>query len=1061
MKTCKNEWHNWLNYVSKFFNSYQLSSIVNSNINYTPFIPVTVNGKNTVGLLDTGSCVTILGNNSHKLFLDKSKLLHSKPLDFITAGGDKYSSLGSVVLPFEFQNKIISLVTHIVPGIKKTLILGMDFWRGFGLFPDQLESILLTKNNNDVVVSELQPSSTSHLVSFDHLSDEQRATANDIIAQFTDISYERRGLGRTSLITHSIDTGDSPPIRQRYYRMSPDKQRILLKHVDAMLAEDVIEPSESPWSNPVILTPKKNGELRFCLDSRKLNSVTKKDAYNLPYISEILDNLRDAKYLTSLDISKCFWQTSIRAEDRCKTAFYIPSRGTFQFKSMPFGLTNAPATQQRLADILFYGPEFENKVFCFVDDIVCVTNSFENHISLLIKILNKLKYANLTINLEKCNFFKDKLKYLGYIVDSEGLHADPEKVKSITSYSTPTNKKEVRRFLGAASWYRRFIPDFSTLAAPLNKLTSNGKKAPLFAWSQEADVAFNKLKKCLSSSSVLCCPDFDQPFEIHADASDYGIGAVLCQVKEGQERVIAFYSKSLSDQEKNYSATEREALAVLSAIEHWRCYIENGKQFIVYTDHAALKWFLKLNNPTGRLARWGVRLSSYNFEIRHRRGSDNIVPDFLSRSPNIMDIDSNLLPDGSSLSTNDTWYLNIFNGCSQSPTSFVDYQVISNKLYRFKKSLNPLTREFQWKEVVPSERRNEVILQSHSSPTAGHMGIFKTFKRLALNYYWPGMYSDVVKAVNSCDSCIAHKHQNHATLGLMGEPKSCSKPFQMISIDLIGPLPPTRQQNNFIFVVCCCFSKYCLLFPIKRATADVITRILEEKVFLVHGIPSTVVLDNGKQFISATFKNLLSKYKIPNLHYTPFYAPHVNTVERYNKTIITAVSTFISNDQRIWDTLIPKIQFAMNCAVNEVTGFTPSMIVFGREMVTCGSHYVSSKSDTNIIHEPRDSYAESLGYLSSIFERVQAALIGAHKRNCHSYNLRRKTAEFNVGDIVWKRTFYLSDKDKYFCKKLAPKFIKCKIVAKKSPLVYKLADMSDKPLGEWHIKDIKQINYKQ
>lgn len=234
-----------------------------------------------------------------------------------------------------------------------------------------------------------------------------------------------------------------------------------------MLRENVVEPCESPWSSPVLLTPKKNGELRFCLDSRKLNAVTVKDAYSIPYISEILDNLRDAKYLSSLDLSKSFWQIPIREEDRCKTSFYIPSRGTYQFTSMAFGLTNAPSTQQRLVDMLFYGPEFEHKVFVYIDDIIIVSPTFEQHISLLVRVLEKLRMANLTISYKKCQFFRNKLKYLGYVVDQNGLQPDPEKVEAIINYPTPTNRKEVRRFIGTASWYRRFIPNFSSIAAPL------------------------------------------------------------------------------------------------------------------------------------------------------------------------------------------------------------------------------------------------------------------------------------------------------------------------------------------------------------------------------------------------------------------------------------------------------------------------------------------------------------------------------------------------------------------------------------------------------------------
>lgn len=1008
------------------------------------------------GLLDSGSAATILGKNCLEYLKPIGLAIHKDLKTFTAAGGENLPSIGYVNLPVTFENQFHILKAYVIPTIKTNLILGVDFWSKFNLFPKFYNSISLHSLSNCPTNVNTVSEANVMLHSYHELTDNQRVTADNVIDQFKDISTEKRGLGRTNLVMHQIDTGDSIPIRQRYYRVSPEKQRILSEELDEMLALGVVEECESPWSSPVLLIPKKDGRLRFCLDSRKLNSVTKKDAYKLPYISEILDNLKNAKYLSSIDLSKAFWQIPISEADRNKTAFYIPHRGTFRFVTMPFGLTNSPATQQRLVDTLFYGPEFENSVFVYIDDIVVASPDFESHISLLLKVHKKLKMANLTINFEKSVFFRNELKYLGYVINSKGLHVDPSKIETIVNYPTPTNKKEVKRFLGIASWYRKFVPNFSSIAGPLNKLTSTNKKNNPFSWTTQAEESFNKLRELLISAPILSCPNFNLPFQVHTDASDYGVGGMLTQITEGVEHPIAYYSRTLTGPEKNYSITEREALAVLTALEHWRCYLDNGMKFIVYTDHSALKWFLNLSNPTGRLARWGVRLSAFNFEIKHRRGVDNVIPDALSRSCKISAINSNNIL----LNTNDQWYLNIFNGCQNSPTSFPNYLVKNNRLFRYSKSNNPLHKEFEWKEVIPAESRQAIVLENHSNPTAGHFGIFKTFKRLSLSYFWPGMHADVVKAVTSCDTCVAHKHQNHAILGEMGRPKPCTRPFQVISVDLVGPLPPTRKLNTFILVVTCCFSKYCLLFPIKRATAEIITKILEEHVFLIHGIPSTVILDNGKQFVSTTLKHMLEKYKVPKLHFTPKYSPQVNTVERYNKTIMTAISTFISNDHRIWDLLVPKIQFAVNCSVNEVTGYTPSFLVYGRELVTCGTHYIDTDTEDDLIFQPRDSYAENIGILSSIFNKVQSLILQAHSRNSQHYNLRRKPAEFNIGDIVWRKTFYLSDKDKYFNKKLAPKFIKCKIIGKKSPLVYELADMSGKPLGSWHIKDIKITNYK-
>ncbi|XP_050665535.1 uncharacterized protein K02A2.6-like [Leptidea sinapis] len=319
------------------------------------------------------------------------------------------------------------------------------------------------------------------------------------------------------------------------------------------------------------------------------------------------------------------------------------------------------------------------------------------------------------------------------------------------------------------------------------------------------------------------------------------------------------------------------------------------------------------------------------------------------------------------------------------------------------------------------------------------------------------MYADVVGFISHCHVCLAYKLPTHGTLGKMGRPKNVSRPFQVLSIDLVGPLPNTRRQNNYIFVVTCCFSKYCLFFPLRRATADLVRKHLENDVFLVHGIPQTIILDNGCQFISKELDRLFKRYKIPNLHFTPKYTPQMNTVERYNKTVITAVSTFINDDHRSWDLNLPQIQFAMNNSVNETTGFTPAFLVHGRELVTCGSHYLDTDDSNNIIFLPRDAYAENLGHLSIIFGKVQSALRNAHIKNTQRYNLRRREFEFNEGDIVWKRCYFQSDKDAHFSKKLAPKYLKCKIKTKRSPLVYILEDMDGRELGMWHIKDLKIV----
>lgn len=1044
------DWKEWLEFINNFFNSYTVATILHNkpNNDLRPYLPVLIRNVQIWGLLDSGSAVTLLGNNAHYSIINQGfNMCYDEKITITAAGGQVLECLGYINIPFSFENREVVLKTFVVPEVQTPLILGIDFWKRFHICPKYINTIeYKTEHLN---TNPTDADGPIQICSYSNLNESQRLNIDNLVEEFKDISSERKGLGCTSLVYHSIDTGETKPIRQRYYRMSPVKKKILCEQVDEMLSLDVIQPCESSWSSPVLVVNKKNGQPRICLDSRKLNSVTKRDAYSLPYVSEILDNLRDAKFITSIDLSKAFWQILISENDREKTAFYVPGRGTFCFKRMAFGLTNAPATQQRLVDLLF--ASFELKVFAYLDDIIIISNTFDEHVCLLSRVLEKLKEANLTINFEKSQFFRSRLKYLGYVIDDQGLRTDPDKVKAILEYPTPSSKKDVKRFLGTATWYRRFVHNFSTIAAPLNKLTSTRKGAPKFFWSSEADKSFITLKKCLVSAPVLRCPDYNLPFQVHTDASNCGVGAMLTQIVDGKEHPVAYMSKTLNAPEKNYSITERETLAVIVALEHWRCYLENGQPFVVYTDHSALKWFLSLSNPSGRLARWGIRLSSFNFIVKHRRGTDNVIPDALSRALPLSAISTS----ESYLTTNDKWYLDIYNGCINNPNKFKNFLVRDDKLFRCSKNKCPLTTEFSWKEVVPLELRENIIRENHAEPTAGHLGIHKTYYKLALQYFWPGMHSDVVSFISKCDTCLSYKVPTHNVLGEMGRPKQCSRPFQVLSIDFIGPLPVSRKQNCYILVVTCCFSKYCLAFPVRRATAAITVKHLEDSVFLIHGVPQTVYMDNGSQFISKEMNDFLNKYNVPNIFLTPKYTPQVNLVERYNKTIITCLSTFVEDDQRSWDVLLPKVLHAMNNSVNEVTGYTPSFLVYGRELVSCGSHYIDNDLGNEIVLVPRDKYAENIGYLANIFDKVQSSLWHHYQQNSKRYNLRRKFIEFNEGDIIFKRTYYLSDKDKHFNKKLAPKFIKCRITKKRSPLVYELEDMYGKSLGPWHIKDFK------
>lgn len=399
--------------------------------------------------------------------------------------------------------------------------------------------------------------------------------------------------------------------------------------INDMKKQGVIRPSSSPWASPVVLVPKKNGQLRFCIDYRRLNAVTKKDVYPLPRIDDILDHLGKAKYFTSLDLASGHWQVKLAEESHQKSAFTTHC-GLFEFIRMPFGLCNAPATFQRLMQVVLAGLDW-NSCFVYLDDILIASKTFDEHMKHLREVFNRLRKATLRLKPKKCHILRSEVQYLGHVVSSKGIRPDPAKVEKVTSYTIPTNVSEVHRFLGLASYYRRFIPNFSKVASPLHALT---KKNVEFLWTTECGNVFEQLKKALVTAPVLSYPIFgpQQEFILETDASGVGLGAVLSQEQNGLVHPIAYASRSLDPHGKNYGITELETLALVWAVKYFRTYIL-GHRTMVYTDHAACTSLLNSARPSGKLARWALAIQEMNLVIKHRSGKSNGNADALSRTP--------------------------------------------------------------------------------------------------------------------------------------------------------------------------------------------------------------------------------------------------------------------------------------------------------------------------------------------------------------------------------------------------------------------------------------------
>lgn len=400
----------------------------------------------------------------------------------------------------------------------------------------------------------------------------------------------------------------------------------LKSELDEMLKRNIIK-EESPCTSPVVLILKKNGSIRVCIDYRRLNAITISDKYPLPRMDDLLHAAKATSYMSTIDLKSGFWQVKVAEKDRLKTAFTTPF-GIFVFNRMPFGLKNAPSTFQRLVDKFRSGlPQI--MILAYLDDIIICSDSFENHIKDLKNTFERIKTFKIQLNQEKCSFCTPEIKYLSHILTINGLKPDPDKTAAILKRTAPKNTKGLISFLQTCSWYRRFVPNFARNSKPLSNLM---KKDAKWKWMEEENNAFEKLKNLLVSPLILQQVDEKKPFYLKTDASNYALGAVLLQGEKEDEHPIEYASRLLLPAERNYSTTEREALAVVRAGKKICDYIE-GSELHVLTDHQPLKWLFSLKSPTGRLARWALQLQPYNIQFGYTPGKKNVVADTLSRPP--------------------------------------------------------------------------------------------------------------------------------------------------------------------------------------------------------------------------------------------------------------------------------------------------------------------------------------------------------------------------------------------------------------------------------------------
>ncbi|XP_041947558.1 uncharacterized protein LOC121708759 isoform X4 [Alosa sapidissima] len=458
-----------------------------------------------------------------------------------------------------------------------------------------------------------------------HLSD-TRAKDIQLLIQsvpglFSDIPSQ------TNVLSHDIDVGDHSPIKQHAYRVNPTKRAIMTSEVQYLVDHGFAEPSSSSWSSPCILIPKPDGTFRFCTDYRKVNAVTKPDSFPLPRMEDCVDRVGSARFVTKLDLLKGYWQVPLTSRAAEISAFVTPDC-FMQYSVMAFGLRNAPASFQRLMGIVLAGVQ---NCEVYLDDIVLHSFSWPSHLELIHTVFHRLQDASLTLNLAKCEFGKATVTYLGKQVGQGQVRPVEAKIQAIVEFPIPKTKREVRRFLGMAGYYRSFCRNFSDVVLPLTNLLRTTAE---FVWSADCQAAFQNAKTLLCSSPVLAAPQFELPFKLEVDASGTGAGAVLLQEgSDGLDHPICYFSKKFLKHQLNYSTIEKEALALLLALQHFEVYIGcTAAPVVVHTDHNPLIFLSRMKNTNQRIMRWSLYLQGFNLEIRYKKGCENILADTLSRT---------------------------------------------------------------------------------------------------------------------------------------------------------------------------------------------------------------------------------------------------------------------------------------------------------------------------------------------------------------------------------------------------------------------------------------------
>ena len=863
---------------------------------------------------------------------------------------------------------------------------------------------------------------------------------SDVDRQFKDILHKHEqtfaadstDLGYCSLLEHDIDTGDSPPIKQSPRRPPLSAGDAETEIIDDMLAAGVIEPSTSEWASPVCLVKKLDGSYRFCIDYRRVNAVSRKDAFPVPDIQDALDSLRGARWFATIDLLSGYWQLGLTDRAKERSAF-CTRRGLSQFRRMPFGLSGAPATFCRLMSIVLRD-HIGVICLCYLDDVIVFAKTQQELLERLDLIFTRLSEYGLKIKPSKCVLFRTEIQFLGHLVTASGVQPLPDKVAAIKDWPTPRCLRDVRAFYGLIGYYRKFVAGFATIAEPLTRLTKKGTK---FVWTDEADTAFRKLKECMLEVPTLAFPYPDRPCILDTDSSDVAYGSVLSQIVDGQERPIAFFSRVMSAAQQNYCATRRELLAVIASLQHFRHYLLNVS-VILRTDHHSLKWLKTFKKPEGILARWIETLSEFDITIEHRPGRIHSNADGLSRQhckqcwgkaakepwideleranectdplglhtvqlqPELSDetvkeLQNDDLALGPIRSWLDTNYEPKTDDLRQLPpegrkiwTQRDSLTVVNDVLIRQTDDRNQL--------LVPDALRRRLFDNAHSGPLAAHLGPDRTLAQLRPHYYWPGMTKDVTNWCRACDTCARSRGpppRAHANMQKI----IAAAPMDLVAVDILSGLPTASDGSTCILVAVDYFTKWAEAYALPNEEAATCMNALYQGFFSRFGLPTQLHSDQGRNFESKLVSELARLTGIRRTRTTPFHPRSDGQTERMNRTILAMLRATAQEHPENWPEKLPTILSAYRMTPHRTTGASPNQAMLGRE---------TRQPVTLIAAPPEEIMEPEIPYNIKLRDNMRDAHIRVRKSTNISaktqkshFDAKVKAITFRENQLVW------------------------------------------------------------